>query len=985
MKLTEIRRVLEVAASTRVLHARRARALEHAGDEALLGASFVTLRGLAEHCAAETDVPVRRSLDAAALARLVRHCASAASPDYAALFAERPGLARALAATLEDLRDAGVGPEALPDRVRDVRAVYAAAERALAGLARNGSYDRVGLFRLACRGAAGWARRVGFEAAELHGATELVGSAGDLLDALAAAVPLRMFQPDWGSPFAAELREGWPWRFAPEPVPVVDAPALERDAAALRVVRAPGPREELEWIAREILRLIEAGAKPSGIAVVARSLDLYAPWAETVFERFGLPFTSSLAESVLRRPAGRVWLDLVDVLFGNLEREALLRLLRSPRLASRRRESLPRLAEWLGRRAPVVGGAADWRFACRMTERLAEEEHRTVDPADPAELERLVARLEAARSRVTSARDFASCVEQLLAVADELLDRPADGPDEDVERRAREALRGAARLDGVDAALDRTEPPSREELRGALEEALRSATRRPHVEDEGGVKLLDALQARAVPVDHVFVAGLCHGSWPRERREDPFLPDSVRSHLRDQTGRPVPVAERVEEEERFLLGLLLAQTRASVTLSRPECNADGGTLAPSTLLRALPGPGRDRDVLGLERATDPPAELVTPGEALVDAALARAPGGPLDELETLVRAFAPQHEPALRAGIAHVDATEALDAADLGYDGLVPPDAFAQPESVSPTFLQTLGQCPQRGFFQRILRVRDPESIQPNALGANEAGSVVHRILAQIYARLFENGDLAPGASAAQARARAFAELPAALEAAAGELRERLRERHPVLWEALESRIFTATRDFLERDIEALLETGVTDLRAEGDFAVPIDTPAGALPLAGTTDRVVRLASGSLRVGDYKTGRDTRRFVREADVRRGAELQIPLYVLAAAADHGADDVVGEVLGVPLRPERDRRRRREQPRELHLARVQELLGPVLPTLRELLSGGRFPFHENDGCRYCPYTVACRKTHPQSEERVAEAGAFRGYFALHEAAR
>ena len=90
-------------------------------------------------------------------------------------------------------------PSALPDAVADLRALYTDLERALSRLASEGLYDRIGLFRLAVRGASAWVARRGFTSAEVHGATELVGSAGDLVDAIAAALPegaLRFLQPD---------------------------------------------------------------------------------------------------------------------------------------------------------------------------------------------------------------------------------------------------------------------------------------------------------------------------------------------------------------------------------------------------------------------------------------------------------------------------------------------------------------------------------------------------------------------------------------------------------------------------------------------------------------------------------------------------------------------------------------------------------------------------------------------------------------------
>ena len=55
------------------------------------------------------------------------------------------------------------------------------------------------------------------------------------------------------------------------------------------------------------------------------------------------------------------------------------------------------------------------------------------------------------------------------------------------------------------------------------------------------------MQARGVPFDHLFVIGLSHGTWPREHRDDPFLPSALRQRLRRETRRPVPFRELAED------------------------------------------------------------------------------------------------------------------------------------------------------------------------------------------------------------------------------------------------------------------------------------------------------------------------------------------------------------------------------------------------------------------------------------------------------
>ena len=170
----------------------------------------------------------------------------------------------------------------------------------------------------------------------------------------------------------------------------------------------------------------------------------------------------------------------------------------------------------------------------------------------------------------------------------------------------------------------------------------------------------------------------------------------------------------------------------------------------------------------------------------------------------------------------------------------------------------------------------------------------------------------------------------------------------------------------------------MTDLRAEEELRFAAD--AGKFEVGGRVDRVVRGPSGALRVGDYKTSRDPDAFVRRGNVEKGTALQVPLYALAAARTFDAPFVTGEVLSVPLRPERDRRGARERERQLDLETIEASTTRPLAVLGKLLRDGNFPFRKHDGCRYCAYAIACRRTHPSSTQRVAAFAGFSSYFEL-----
>ncbi len=546
---------------------------------------------------------------------------------------------------------------------------------------------------------------------------------------------------------------------------------------------------------------------------------------------------------------------------------------------------------------------------------------------------------------------------------------------------AEAALQRLARYDSIDRACGSHAGVSHEEFVSAFETELREARHRSLHADEGGVRVLDALQARAVPCEHLFLLGLNHGSWPLELREDPFLPTPLRQELRRKTARPVPVPR--EAEDRFLLGLLLSQARRSVTLTWHARDAAGRERAPSMYLHGLPFV--EAGSSALDRSTTAPEPhsqaFLSANDALVQAALVCSPRQSVQVLPALAAEVAREHSASLESGLELLVTLEARSSPVLDYDGRIGADRMHPAGPLSPSFLNLLGQCPQRALFNHLLRVPEFQTPPLHALDAREAGLVVHGVLRRIYNELFEQGYLGASRPAEAALTQARAALPRAIAEEARDLRERLLQRYPTLWQAFEQQVRKASEDFITRDLGRLLPGGLTSLRVEEEVSFTRSSTGVELQVRGKADRILELTSGEVRVSDYKTRRDTRDFLRPSSIRKGIALQIPLYVLAVGEQHPGENVVGDVLAVPLRPERDRDERRAREAALSLEEAVEQALPALDVMTRLLHAGCFPFRRDAHCSHCAYAVACRKAHPPSEERVRGAAPFNEYFELH----
>ena len=75
----------------------------------------------------------------------------------------------------------------------------------------------------------------------------------------------------------------------------------------------------------------------------------------------------------------------------------------------------------------------------------------------------------------------------------------------------------------------------------------------------GGVQLLSAMEARGRTFDHLFLAALNRGRFPRVVQEDPLLPDTVRGHLAAEVLPEFPVKARGLDEERYLFAQLVGR------------------------------------------------------------------------------------------------------------------------------------------------------------------------------------------------------------------------------------------------------------------------------------------------------------------------------------------------------------------------------------------------------------------------------------------
>jgi len=703
-----------------------------------------------------------------------------------------------VAASVADLLDAGFEAhhaDAVDEALVEVgapalaRAMVRVAARTGATLAAQGVEHRSHLFRRA---------REAFErdpegalparAILVHGFADLTAVQLDLLESLARLRGARILldHPDdpaapgtssSGVVFTARLRERLRG-VAPE---ASGAGTAASSAPEVSLLRAPGAQAEVRAAAERIRALLDAGARPERIGIVARELSPYALALRVQLRRLGIPFSGAPGSPGLLGPAGRRARALLDLL---RERDSLtvdrwldalpgLREEGEGALARARRADL-RMglhalgAGRLGAAAQLeldgVLGAEDWLPlpVRRGLESAGDADglEETADAEQPRGAALRATRRSLHRALLEAAVERArACIEglgrwpeeaplaehfaRLASLLDALGWSDRSGPVETRERidALRAELGGALRVSFPEFVLllDR-------ELRDVGVDALGGAG--------GGVRVLSVVEARAHTFDHLFVLGLNRDLFPRRVSEDPLLPDALRRALAAVLP-DVPVKARGFDEERYLFAQLVSAA-PRVALSWQALSDDGKEKTASPLVEGLLQAAGGEAPLAPSVFAPPAATPTLDGAAAPRPAFEHAiRAGLYGTPAEFGSAFALALDEARRelpGGRAWVEASDLarvrvaiLDEMDasprrgelgpwLGFVGPLGGDADPRHAPVFVTALEHLARCPWQSFLERILRI---EAV-PDALEALPSaspllvGNLLHRTLERI-------------------------------------------------------------------------------------------------------------------------------------------------------------------------------------------------------------------------------------------------------------
>ncbi len=970
----------------------------------------LTFTDLADRLLASATRPLRRLPEVGDVLVLRQALRAVVRDDgYFAAVREARRFPALLAATLAELRTAGVAPDDLEAAAAKAVTVAGAAKlREVAQIARHAA-ELLGAGGFTHPTDALWAAAEraprapaleGCAALLVYGFVDWNAAERALLARLVARLPGVCFVPAEPGPAFAPLEPLLAWLadqgFTIEPPPTAPPPRGPRALAArlfheagtappapdpvtgLEVIAAPGEEREVREIARRILAAAAEGIPFDAMGILVRRPDDYRSAIRDVFAVAGIPYTWGVAPRLGETRAGRSLRLLLLARRDGFGRAAVMEFLATAEL--RAGEGVEP-AEWdrLSREAGIVAGREDWRRGLgRLRHRLAtapppaDDEDRVAPPPPDATavdaLGRIVGTLLDALATLSDPAPAATLARGLLRAFLRLCRR-----DHDVEQVA-------AGLAGFEALAPLAEPISLDEFADLVDVALALPAEPGPEARQGKVFVGELHQALGLPFRFVVIPGLVEQGFPAAPRPDPILAEDERATLDAQVpgGRPgLGAAARRPAEERLAFRLAVAAAEERLLLTYPRVEVPSGRpRVPSFFLLRL-----------AEAATGRPfdfSRLETEWPAFRRVALAPAPreaiAAPIDEREWLLAQASRGREGGARGRAACLALSPraargrvVLEAREHGlvvspWDGLLPAElrpALARHHRpaeapVAATPLETYATCPFRYYLAHVLGLapaREPERLL--TLPPADRGRLLHTVLARAYAA-FRDGGLLPLTPERLPEARpiverAFDEAEAALGALG----------LAPFWQGERARLRADVLAALEAEARATAD-GVGWVPSEFELAFGAGPEPGVehrlasgrvLGFRGRLDRLDVSADGTrARVIDYKSGRARGAAGKLAG---GTALQLPIYRLAAEA-------ICEARGLGARVERAeyyfltrRGGRRHVPFGLEDWQARRAdFDRALEAVLDGIAAGRF-FQEPsaESCRACDYPVAC----------------------------
>ena len=622
----------------------------------------------------------------------------------------------------------------------------------------------------------------------------------------------------------------------PGPPPVASGPQ------GVRFLLASGQRNEAELAAQHIAALIRDGFRPGDIAVVVRRTRPWRGLLAQVFESCGIPYHSDEQRSLAETGLGNAFLSVLRGVIRD-DADALLAYLRGPysgvdpeaagdlELRYRRRTAR-------GARALAETGEQQHPGLLLPLWNIVATEEGVKRVALPA-LEALRGRMLVAglRNAVVGSRDAEEDAQAFRALGNALSTLAQLPEDEDP-------------VGGLDP----------EVTVGALGKVLVSDSRSGSAD---AVQILSVQRARARRFAVVAVLGLVEGEFPGGPETPSFLTSEQRARIDSVAGGGFLPVE--PEHEGALFASAVSRAWQLLLLSARDADDGGGEAVPSYFWHLA------KELLGVSEHEH---ETRTLGDVVFDP-------GSAPTLRHYLRTCAASGNaphPALSPGL--VPAVAAARTQRQHCERLTDPGILAELDglqSFTPSSLEAYLACPFAWFMERVVGIDELD----HELDGRVFGQLLHDALSAAYCRLQEAGalPLRPG-NLAEASRMASTIIDGLVET--DTCPGSIADKRVAGWrmKQLADNLFR-----MECGEDCSLVVSETESRLGGSEGIDL----GGLRLRGRLDRIDAAPRGqALFVIDYKSGAAP----ASSSIGTGRALQLPLYMMALAAERPDAEIIG---------------------------------------------------------------------------------------------
>ncbi|MGH7182543.1 MAG: PD-(D/E)XK nuclease family protein, partial [Nitrospiraceae bacterium] len=757
----------------------------------------------------------------------------------------------------------------------------------------------------------------------------------------------------------------------------------------LSVTNVIGVEEELAWVCREILALVEVKCYGfDEIEVVARTLEPYQSRLQSVFDRHLVPFTSTASRPLSREPLVKTLLRLSSLPVNDFDRAAMLDVVTSPfyhsqHVSSVRANLRPDIWRSLVYTLGITKGEVEWRRLAepgslsilRETEaEIDEDDQPVVERCDTSQLAYLwefISRLIQDCQALPTQGSIGTLTEAFRALVKShvhvpgLFDESGTEPPEqtglaNVGLLIRSSLARLQHLDPLGGDLSWEDWA--ELFRLVLDE-----TSIPIEEDcHQGVQVLDVMTARGRTIRALFVLGMNEKVFPRYVREDPFLRDHQRVVLESTLGYKLDEKLAGHEEELLLFELLSRSATKRLYLSYQRADETGRVMAPSGFVamamhdpRFIAKPEETVTRRLTQRIDEQPAiqDLLSAEELALGCLLQGHDARPVLDAMGQDRVLFEQ-------GLATLKILERASP-ELGpFDGMVGTAESALPvvteQSFSPTSLERYATCPFQYFAGKVLRLEPVQRLGHDHLPPVMRGTLVHESLCVSYERLvllrWPDDSLTETIVQSTVNA-AVADTFAAHAASQG-------TGHALLWMLAQEQVTELVATAVFSDQKEYQSTGFRPIAFEvaAEGIVPLESESVSLKIHGTLDRVdYRDEPPSLRIVDYKfkQGNEITAVDRNLPLSavRGFRLQPPLYARMTLPSMPAPTDVQFLFLAPQWKQTVSRSTFDA--GLWTSQTGEMIRQTISTLIRGIRRGEFLILPDGYCDYCEFSCACRR--------------------------